>query len=137
MHGVPLPDTWCASKGLRRSTARIESRLVSEFRPDSRKIEEAPACFRSCVNNATLTILGNVSQMETAMATGSNFMLDIHRQLAARNAVEVHAFQEITTDYQRCLSQLRELRVRSEVLFASTPPNSWIRHDFGMLLGLC
>ena len=51
--------------------------------------------------------------METAMATGRDFMVDIHRQLAARNAVEVHAFREITTDYQRCLSQLRELRVRA------------------------
>lgn len=71
------------------------------------------------------------------MATGSNFMLDIQRQLAARNAVEVHAFREITTDYQRCLSQLRELRVRLKVLFASNPPKSWLRLDSGITRGLC
>ena len=71
------------------------------------------------------------------MATGSNFMLDIHRQLAARNAVEVHAFREITTDYQRCLGQLRELRVRLEILFASNPPDSSLGLDSGIILGLC
>ena len=40
------------------------------------------------------------------------FMLDIKRQLTARNAVEVHAFREITSDYQHCLRQLREAKVR-------------------------
>ena len=50
--------------------------------------------------------------MQTQSPMGDTFVLDIRQQLAARNAVEVHAFREITTDYQRCLSHLRELRVR-------------------------
>lgn len=58
------------------------------------------------------TILLAYREMETAMPTDTRFMLDIHRQLVARNAVEVHAFIEITSDYQRCLDQLRDLRVR-------------------------
>ncbi len=53
--------------------------------------------------------------MEIAMPTDSSFMVDIHKQLVARNAVEVHAFAEITGDYQRCLDQLRDLRVRQPV----------------------
>ena len=51
--------------------------------------------------------------MQIALPGGGSFMLDIQRQLAARNAVEVYAFREITTDYQHCLGQLRELRVRA------------------------
>lgn len=51
--------------------------------------------------------------METLSPVGDTLLLDIRRQLAARNAVEVHAFREITTDYQQCLSHLRELRVRA------------------------
>ena len=52
------------------------------------------------------------NNMEIAMPKDTSFMVDIHKQLVARNAVEVHAFAEITGDYQRCLDQLRELRVR-------------------------
>ncbi|DBA83439.1 hypothetical protein WJX79_006327 [Trebouxia sp. C0005] len=54
--------------------------------------------------------------MEIAMPNGTSFMFDIHKQLVARNAVEVHAFAEITSDYQRCLDQLRDLRVRNAQL---------------------
>ena len=53
--------------------------------------------------------------MEIAMPNDTNFMFDIHKQLVARNAVEVHAFAEITGDYQQCLDQLRDLRVRQPV----------------------
>ena len=49
--------------------------------------------------------------MDIAIPADAGFMLDIHRQLVARNAVEVRAFTEITSDYQRCLMQLRDLRV--------------------------
>lgn len=55
------------------------------------------------------------NNMEIAMPNGTSFMFDIHKQLVARNAVEVHAFAEITSDYQRCLDQLRDLRVRQLV----------------------
>lgn len=82
-------------------------------------MEEDPLAFEVLLHQGALILLGDVSEMETTMASGSNFMLDIHRQLAARNAVEVHAFREITTDYQRCLSQLRELRVRTWLPAAS------------------
>ncbi|KAL3161687.1 hypothetical protein ABBQ38_008786 [Trebouxia sp. C0009 RCD-2024] len=54
--------------------------------------------------------------METLSPIRGTVMLDIRRQLAARNAVEVHAFREITSDYQQCLSHLRELRVRNAQL---------------------
>jgi len=49
------------------------------------------------------------------MPNDTSFMVDIHKQLVARNAVEVQAFAEITGDYQRCLDQLRDLRVRQPV----------------------
>lgn len=55
--------------------------------------------------------LGTYKTMETLSPIRGTVMLDIRRQLAARNAVEVHAFREITSDYQQCLSHLRELRV--------------------------
>ncbi|DBB04827.1 TPA: hypothetical protein ACH3X3_010116 [Trebouxia sp. C0006] len=54
--------------------------------------------------------------MEIAMPKDTSFMVDIHKQLVARNAVEVHAFAEITGDYQRCLDQLRDFRVRNAQL---------------------
>lgn len=55
------------------------------------------------------------NNMEIAMPNDTSFTIDIHKQLVARNAVEVHAFAEITGDYQRCLDQLRDLRVRQPV----------------------
>ena len=49
--------------------------------------------------------------MEVSLAVDPLLVQDIHKQLVARNAVEVRAFSGITADYQRCLQQLRELRV--------------------------
>lgn len=103
---------------MRRSDAsRIELRLVSEFTQVSenrrRTQPRSSAKISAKPDSSTLIVLGDGNKMETATPIASSFMLDIHRQLAARNAVEVHAFREITTDYQRCLGQLRELRVRA------------------------
>ena len=55
--------------------------------------------------------------MTMAAPLAVNFADDILWQLKARNAVEVHAFRGITHDYQQCLDQLRDYRVRP-----ATPP---------------
>ena len=65
------------------------------------------------LNAHSLSVLPwSATNMEIAMPNDKSLMVDIHKQLVARNAVEVHAFAEITGDYQRCLDQLRDLRVR-------------------------
>ena len=50
--------------------------------------------------------------LSVAAPLAAIFADDILRQLKARNAVEVHAFRGITQDYQQCLDQLRDFRVR-------------------------
>lgn len=54
--------------------------------------------------------------MEVSLAVDPLIVKDIHRQLLARNATEVRAFSGITSDYQLCLRQLRDLRVRLAAL---------------------
>lgn len=49
--------------------------------------------------------------MEISLAVDPWIVQNIHQQLVAKNAVEVRAFSGITSDYQRCLHQLRDLQV--------------------------
>lgn len=57
-----------------------------------------------------------ISSMEVSLAVDPLIVQNIHQQLLARNAVEVRAFSGITSDYQQCLRQLRDLRVRQNVV---------------------
>ena len=57
-----------------------------------------------------------ILSMEVSLAVDPLIVQNIHQQLLARNAVEVRAFSGITSDYQQCLRQLRDLRVRQNVV---------------------
>ena len=76
--------------------------------------------------------------MEVSLAVDPLIVQNIHQQLLARNAVEVRAFSGITSDYQQCLRQLRDLRVRQNVVcICKVLVSSWLFVEAFFLITCC